>query len=411
MSGPKGGSYEVVDTAAQRRARELQQAREEEVRAVSTWRATAARVAASRKAHGQVIDAMPSPPPSAAADAAAVRARAAALTSGARQVRERLDQQVKTAAASALHRHLEDTGLLTTIALTPAPVASAPAARNAAPVTAAVPPAKDADVAARVRRQLEHLPPDADPGDVDRAVNLAAQVDQATSQWRAELLLDALEKAVDRAVARTAEAQRVADREHAVAAELTVLLNRLAGVDGATATELRATIIRASKDRLQEVPFGLVDAVSSVLQLARAEADQRLVARLMRDGLAELGYRLGPEFDAELHTSGVAFAGAPGSAYGVKIRLEQGTARFSAQVVKPDDRARSHQEDETAEQTFCTDFTALVDYTRAHGLHTDVNIRVAAGAVDVQQVPATHIPTVGGTVTQHISAQQGQVRR
>ena len=110
MSGPKGGSYEVVDTAAQRRARELQQAREEEVRAVSTWRATAARVAASRKAHGQVIDEMPPPPPSAAADAAAVRARAAALTSGARQVRERLDQQVKTTAASALHRHLETPG-------------------------------------------------------------------------------------------------------------------------------------------------------------------------------------------------------------------------------------------------------------------------------------------------------------
>jgi len=394
MSGPKSGSYQIIETAADIAARELRQARQEEAAAQAAWDAVAARIATARAMHPSRIVAMPSAPRAAKNAAAAVRSRAIQLTEIARRAREDLEGQLQQAASAALHQHLQSAGLLTvTLAAAPPPRA----ANKAASDVPKPPPPVDAGIAARVQRRLDELPSDADPAVITRAVDLAAQVRRATSQWRADGLLDALSATVEQARAVAARHRADAATRDAAAGQLAALRTSLNEITGDRVAKLRDHITALSETRPLAVPAGLREQVTAVLTAHQTAQHQLRVTKALREGLLELGYLLGPEFDTQLQATGVAFARTASTPYGVKFRLEPDATRFTAQVVTPDDRVRSRDEDAAAEQTFCSDLAELLDHARRHGINTRLDIRTPAGAVPVQRVPASSMPAAART--------------
>lgn len=382
MSGPKGGSYQV-ETAAQRESRLLRDARADYATALSAWDSAAVLLAAAGVACGQKPSYLPPVPLAAGADSAAVhrataelRAATSAALAEARVSRERVAARRAAACIARIRDHLE----------TAAPEAAQvhPSAQQQ-PATSSTPPATTtvdrARVEQRVRRRLDELAElDHDASRVD---DLISDIAAASSGSRIDLLMAELDLVVTDARSATARIRQI----QAARADLVSLQARVAEVPGDSGERLRARIAHLIQGEATSVPIELPGLVDAAVEQADADADRLHVVTVMTAALRELGYSIGPEFSTHLSgadATGYARNGA--SRYGIKVRLEPGLNRFTAQAVKSDRALTSAQEDADAERQFCAALETVTALAKRDGVLLDVDIRNAPGDFNVQQV-------------------------
>ncbi|WNG81154.1 hypothetical protein C6A86_023645 [Mycobacterium sp. ITM-2016-00316] len=399
MSGPKGGCYRV-ESAQQREARLLRDAKARYARARSIWQAAQSRVAATSSMINRNFDLQAPAAPAADAGSAEFEHAASALEVAARaavdaasSAREQFasatfaDQIARIAAAAAAER---------SVVTEPA----SPVQRGSVAIddTLAESSVDRIRVRARVERRLTEL---ADlEHNTDRVKILITDIANARTETRIELLISELDLILSAGRAVREHEVQVAQ----VRADLEEMAARITDVTGAQADALRGRISEAVTAETTSVPAGLQTAVDAVIADADADTDRRHVIAAMRGALEELGYTLGTEFDTQLEGSrGTAVIAGPTAGYGVKVRLEEDVNRFSAQAVKSDAALTSRKEDTEAERRFCGDFAALTALLRDDGVTLDVDIHLEPGATSVQVVPAEQVtPTgVSGAARRH----------
>lgn len=383
MSGPKGGSYQV-ETAAQLEARMLRDAKADYARAQSAWDSSNALLSAVATVSGESLTTARPTVPAADADSAAY-ARAAA------ELLEAADGVAAMAAAArervAARRHMVSIARIVD-SLAASSQTEAPKRPTVQRRTGAATPSASATSAIdrvgteqRVRRRLDALAGfDHNTAQVEA---LVSDIAAARSQSRIDLLVRELDLVIDDARAALARVEKI----RAVRAELSALEARAAALSGPVATGLRERIARLLTEEVISMPPDLPALVEEAIRHADAEADWLHVVRVMNAALKSLGYRVGPDFSTELAGErATAYARSGSSRYGIKVRLEPGSARFTAQAVKSDAALTSPQEDAAAERDFCAALDSLVAVAARDGVSLDVDIRVKPGAYEVQQV-------------------------
>ncbi|SEH46821.1 hypothetical protein SAMN04489835_0147 [Mycolicibacterium rutilum] len=377
MSGPKGGAYHV-ETAEQREARMLRDAKAAYARAESRWQEIVSRRAALAAVAGEApaCERPAAPPASAdsAAFSAAAQALEAATATAATALSAAREEVAQTAHAAQVAK------LVATLQAEPQHQPDHRASRwrqTRAPEPQ--PETVDWDrVNERIDRRirdLAHLDHDA-----ARAQELIADIHRCRSESRISLLLNELDFLI--AESRAATAQREA--QAATRADLLAMQARLDGVAGADA--LRERVATLIADGVTAVPDYLTAAVEAAIEQADAEADRQHVVRVMNKALQELGYVVGPQFSTDLSSANAAVARNGSSHYGLKVRLEPGSNRFTAQAVRSDAVLTTADEDAAAERVFCDALDKMIELAKRDGVDLDVDLRHEPGAYAVQKV-------------------------
>ncbi|MCV7281784.1 hypothetical protein H7J88_19325 [Mycolicibacterium flavescens] len=377
MSGPKGGAYHV-ETAEQREARMLRDAKAAYAGAESRWQDVVSRRAVLLQVAGSAPACERPAPPSAHADSTAYTAAAQALQAATEQAATALSAAREEAAQSA--HAAQVAGLVESVQAQAQPTTTHRASRweSTRPQTPE-PAAVDRDrVNERLGRRIRDLATlDHDP---TRVQELVADIKRAGSETRIDLLLNELDLVITGSRAATARREAVA----ATRAELTAMRARLAEVPAADALRDRISALIAAD--ATAVPDDLIAAVDAAVAQADAEADRQHVVRVMHRALQELGYVVGPQFSTDLSGANAALARNGSSHYGVKVRLEPGSNRFTAQAVRSDAVITTADEDAAAERVFCDALDKMVELAKRDGVDLDVDLRHAPGAYAVQKV-------------------------
>lgn len=407
MSGPKGGSYRV-ETAAQRETRMLRDARADYARAQAEWENAVVRIEAARQLSGAQLSCSRPQSPATEADSAAYTRAAAELRSAAETAVRRAGA-AREAAAARVHA-AQVARLVNRIGLEPGSdfADSGKSARQSrwqsGQEQRAEPDRNTIDrssVAVRVQRRLEELA--GLDHNRDRVDVLIADIAAAGTESRVDMLIRELDLLIDDARAATATAEKAA----IAAAELAAMQSRLDALPAAPVAAVRERISALITAGATEIPADLPGLVDEAVRAADAEDDRGHVAAVMSSALQHLGYRTGPEFSTDLSGArGTAYARSSGSHYGIKLRLEPASGRFTAQAVKSDATLTSAQEDTAAEDEFCSVLGEVVELARRGGVELDLDVRTPAGAHQIQQVA----DTVLGAATRSTSQTSGARR-
>ncbi|MCK0177622.1 hypothetical protein [Mycolicibacterium sp. F2034L] len=367
MSGPKGGAYRV-ETAEQREARMLREAKAKYVSAESAWQDVLSRRRVLLAVTGSAPACERPAAPSATADSAAYSAAARALQKATTEAAGEI-AAAREAAAQQVHADR--------VAQMVESVRSEQRSRQAATVTPAPDRTRIDERIDRRVRELAHLEHDS-----EQARQLVDDIRASGSPSRVDLLLNELDVIIKDG--RAAEARRAA--VSAARARLLAMRSRLGELTGTDVAGLRIRIEQLIRGEVPTVPDDLVTAVDAAVRHADEEDDRRHVARVMHETLEELGYVVGPEFSTDLCGATAAYARRGSSHYGVKLRLEPGAHRFSAQAVRSDAVLTSAGEDAAAERAFCDALGKLVELAGRDGVDLRVDVRTEPGAYALQQV-------------------------
>jgi len=383
VSGPKGGSYRV-ESAEQIEARQLRDAKARYTRVQSLWESAQLRMAATVAVIGKPV---PHQTP------VAVRSGAGSTEYDAAAARlEALVEKANNAASTALEEHSEAQfagqiariAAATAAAAPPVPVVRREQEADTAP--AAAPTVDRKRVADRVQRRLSELA--AVEHDQERVRVLVDDIANAGSESRIDLLISELDVLVRNGRDAAAHAAAVLQTRAALQ-EISV---RVSGIVGALADSIRRRVADLLASEVEDVPAELKADVDRAVAAADTQADRQHLVASMHRALEQLGYVLGPEFDTQLAgDQGTAVVAGPTAGYGVKVRLESGVNRFSAQAVKSDAVITSGEQDLEVEREFCDDFHELVTLARADGVELDLDIELQPGEAKVQAVAAEKV--------------------
>lgn len=402
MSGPKGGSYRV-ESAKQREERLLRDAKASYVRAQSLWRAAQSKMETTAAATGVAVRFDPPAAVRSGADSAAYRAAAAALEAAA---------QAAVEAAAAVRQECADARFAAQVARITAASAATPvesvashqresAVKSAETTSAPVAEVDRARTAERVQRRLSALA--AVDHDGGRAQLLVGDIAKAQKQSRVDLLISELD-------AMVRDGQAAAERAGVVAqvrADLEALAARIQDIQGEAADAVRQQVTHLIATEVLAVPSALGATVDQLVAVVDAEADRHHVVASMQRALEQLGYTLGPEFETQLENNrGTAIVSGPMAGYGVKVRMERDSNRFTAQAVKSDAVITSAEKDMEAERAFCDDFGEMVAMVRGDGIELNVDIDVDPGVTAVQEVAAEQVAASGRPRAQRRSAER-----
>lgn len=411
MSGPKGGAYRV-ETAEQREARMLRDAKAQYAQAESAWDSVISRIAALSAVTGTALSVQRPAKVPAGADSAVYAAAASQLQAAAAAAASAIAEAREDAAAAA---HAEQVArIVSRLASAPQPADTpqrvsrwqASRAQDAVEDQTPVETIDWVRVKERIDRRLGELA--GLDHDVTHLQGLLADIGAATAQSRIDLLIGEIDHVISEAAVAAARRDAIA----ATRGELAALNVRIADLAGADPDALRRRISGLIATEAAEVPPDLVTAVETALQCADAEADRRHVVAVMHKALEQLGYVAGPEFSTDLSgAKGAAFARSESSHYGVKLRLEPGSARFSAQAVKSDAALTTIAEDVAAEHAFCDAFDRMVELAKRDGVELDVDIRTSPGAAKVQKVAEAALGTATAAVGRRRTRTQKQQSR
>jgi hypothetical protein len=408
MSGPKGGSYRV-ESAAQRDARMLRDAKAQYARAETLWNEASSRLVAVEQLTGQQLTAERPQRVPANADADTYTQAAADLETAASATAARATHVREQAARSAYNNQIEQLILDINVDL-PNETASRQSGLQSADEQTTAPPklAIDRDrINERVQRRLNELA--AIDHDYQRVRALLVDIAKAGSRSRIDMLIGELDYQISEA--KTAAAHREAAA--ATLAELTAMQTRVAELAGPETDQLRSRIADLITHRVEAVPPDLPAAVEAAVSSADDEADRQCVVAAMRKALDHLGYVVGPEFSTGLlGRPSVAYARNGSTRYGVKIRLEPDHSRFSAQAVKSDAELSSREQDAAAEREFCTAINEVVKLAKQDGVDIAFDTRARAGEFPIQQVAEPKLARPSATRSAPRSAPaQKQARR
>jgi hypothetical protein len=365
----------------------LRDAKASYARAQSLWDCAVARARAVTEVTGLAVTTMHPPAVAVGADSTTYQLAATELEAAAEKVSADAGDARESAARVAHETQIQR--MLHRLAAEQAPagraVASAPQshrpAEHPAEMTATTDEIDRDRVKDRVGRRLAELA--RLDHHTDRLEVLVTDIAEADSQSRIDLLIGELDFEITQA--RTAAVHRTA--REAAHSELVALRARLDNLSTPDVTGLRRSIDELLSTDVDQVPADLVASVDRAVRAADAEADRRHVASAMQDALEKLGYAIGPEFSTDLvGAQGAAFARNGSSRYGLKLRLEPGAARFTAQAVKSDAALTTAAEDLAAEHTFCDALDSVIELARHDGVELDLDIETEPGVCAVQQV-------------------------
>ncbi|WP_229075940.1 hypothetical protein [Actinoplanes sp. DH11] len=404
MSSMTGARY-VVETAAERLAREQRQEWERYVVARGEVEALRAEAQAYRSVYGNRIAKVPA---GRQAKPKQSPARIAAATAELRELARRERDTLRDAVSAASRSDVS--GLLAAGPAVPdaatgarvwddTVVAPAPAA---APAEKTVPAVAVPDRAAeeRTRRNAERRQaaagraadlvsrlPAATPAQTRAAcVAAAAEIAGGASDGRARLLLVDLEK-------RVREEQRAEGVVDRARRELQAVAAPLETVTGEEPDRLRARIERLVEQRVTEVPDGLRAEVDAVVERADRARRRRAVANALRTELADLGYQVAEGFETRLADAGVAYAGmSDGRGYGVKVLLDRDDPVIRTQVVRARSTHVAPADDVGAERKFCDDYDVVTRRMRKQGVEVAEMARQEPGRRPVQAVADEFVP-------------------
>lgn len=402
MSGPKGGSYHV-ETAAQREARMLRAALADYARAEQEWATAQVRLAAAASLTGDVLACGRPTPLRDNADSAAC-ARAAQELRDAAAAAVEVAGESRRRASAALHADQVARLMVRIDDAEPVRTVVRKSRWQASPATA--PRTADIDrdrVAERVRARLDGFA--AVDHDTAKVAALVRDIAGAGSQSRVDLLIAEL----DHLLAETRAGVEREERSRQVCGDLHAMQARISGLTSPAASDLRTRLVELIAVAAQEIPADLAAEVDRLIADADAESDRLCVVEAMASALTELGYGTGPEFSTALSsTQATAYARSGASQYGIKVRLESDTNRFTAQVVKSDATLTSTAEDEQAERDFCGTVNRLIEAVAGHGVVLDLDIRTPPGACAVQSVAAVTLGNAASTQRRGARRQQEQ---
>ncbi|MBB2946865.1 hypothetical protein FB565_006633 [Actinoplanes lutulentus] len=409
MSSMTGARY-VVETAAERLAREQRQEWERYVAARGEVEALRAEAQAYRSVYGDRIAKVPA---GKAAKPGQSPARIAAATGELRELvrreRETLRASVGAASRSDVSGLLAASGAAASVTATRTwddsvvtPAADAPAVGTAMPSDR--PAGVDAEpdsgavdrtekVIARRRAAAERAAdlvsrlPAATPGETRAAcAEAAAEIAGGATDGRARLLLVDLEK-------RVRAEQRTDEQVERVRRELLAVAAPLETVTGDEPAKLRARIGRLIEQRVTGVPDGLRAEADAALDRADKARRRRAVANAMRTQLADLGYQVAEGFETGLADSGVAFAAmGDRGGYGVKVLLDPDQPVIRTQVVRAASTHAAQADDIGAERKFCDDYDVMTRRMRKQGVEVAEAARQAPGKRPVQAVADEFVP-------------------
>ncbi|MFF3855934.1 hypothetical protein [Micromonospora sp. NPDC002575] len=240
--------------------------------------------------------------------------------------------------------------------------------------------------ATRAAELLSRLPA-ATPDEVRAPCAAAvAEIAAGAPASRAHLLLRDLEERV------TAQ-QRAEERVALARRDLLTIAAPLETVPGEAAARLRRRVARLVADRADHVPDGLRAEADEVVAQADRARRRKAVADAVRVGLTDLGYRVGDGFDTALAGTGVAYAAMDGdTGYGVKVLLDRDDPVIRTQVVRAGGARAARFDDADAERKFCDDYEVIKRRVRRAGIPLDQFGQVDPGRQAVQIVADEMIP-------------------
>ncbi|TDC67014.1 hypothetical protein E1258_01210 [Micromonospora sp. KC207] len=402
MSGITGARY-VVETAAERLAREQRAQWQQFVQVRGELEALRAEAEAYRSVYGSRISrvaagarARPNHSPhriaAATADVALLvgrereRLRTEVLAASRQDVSGLLDVPATKAADATRTRRQWDDSTVTEPAR--------PASRQRDDSAAQAARARDDAAAqerhrARATRAAELLSrlPAATPDEVRAPCAAAvAEIAAGAPAGRAHLLLRDLEE-------RVGAQQRAEERVALTRRDLLTIAAPLETVPGEAAARLRKRVARLVAERADRVPDGLRAEADEIVAQADRARRRKAVADAIRVGLTDLGYRVGEGFDTALAGTGVAYAAMDGDAgYGVKVLLDRDDPVIRTQVVRAGSTRAGRFDDVAAERKFCDDYEVIKRRVRRNGIPIDQFGQIDPGRQAVQVVADEMIP-------------------
>ncbi len=381
MSGPKGGTYQIV-SAAELARRRLAAAESAESETLQQLRSQEVRCAAACDAYGLEPLEVGAPPRAARGDAEAlerwVEATRVAVTAS--------DVALAEAVADARSARVSEAlgGLAAALVVDPIPEGSSEPAteRRSEPASVDDDAWRD-EVRRSVERSLRSLDLDCTAGEAAAVEALADAAVTAPSKVRGRQLAEVLGNDVGRAN-RAAVARR--ERTGAVRS----CLERLGAWDHPATSEARRWILAEIDGSLPTAD--LAARADAAVAEAVGDRDRELVAASVRRSLQSFGYVVEEGFETLVVDDGVAYVRrADWSDHAVAVRLFDGRPRVAFNVVSrtgPIDAVRSTE----VEREWC----AAVDQIEAalvdDGVVLDLTDRTPAGAVPVQIVADDRFP-------------------
>jgi hypothetical protein len=219
---------------------------------------------------------------------------------------------------------------------------------------------------------------------------LAREIVLAPTLERAEALATQLRLAVHEASA----AQQALVKE---SAEARVMLESMP--EEAPAPLLRALEhVAAGVARLDDDLRKASQAVLDDAAADRERAEQSAASVVLAQSLRDLGYEV-EDIESTLFVDGgtAHFRRAGWENYFVRLRVDPASRSINFNVVRASgdaDSAERRRQDVLAEDRWCAEFPKLMQTLEARGLKLEVTRRLDAGAVPVQVVDASTLPSV-----------------
>ncbi|BCJ39763.1 hypothetical protein GCM10010168_77810 [Actinoplanes ianthinogenes] len=403
MSSMTGARY-VVETAAERLAREQRAEWERYVQARGELEAVRAEAEAYRSVYGDRIAKVPAGRQARPKHSPAkIAATTGELRELARREREALRSAVSAASRSDVSGLLAAGPAAEAVSTTrtwddsvlekaPEPVRTTDGSAARRTEKRAARRKADAERAADL---VSRLPAGAPAETRAACAAAAAEIAGGASEIRVRLLLTDLEK-------RVRDAQRDDEQVGRARRELLAVAAPLETVPGEEADRLRARIQRLIAERVLEVPDGLRAEADTVVDRADRARRRKAMANALRTKLTDLGYQVTEGFETRLAGDGVAYAGmGDGRGYGVKVLLDQDNPVVRTQVVRARSTHAGAADDAGAERKFCDDYDVLLRSMRKEGVEVADVARQEPGKRPVQAVADEFIPAKAAQARQH----------
>lgn len=392
MSGPKTVGYTVVETEADRRAREWRRLQETRRQLSVQRQRLVERVAVAQEAYGVAIDV-----PEVAVEAGRGTEELERLSQELEAAREQLsageralDEGVRATRTQALVSRLAGAeakgaqGAVSASSILAAQRAGRTEGRGEGLERASL-----AEAVARVTGRLDARTPRETVERIDRAaVAVLGEEDPSVAKRG----VDALRLGVQQA---NEAVQRLDQRRH----ELDELRRQLVDFPGPRTGEmLRA--LDALERTGGEITTELKAAVEKARSADKGETERRQVAKALKSSLGDLGYEVGEDFETLLGDQGVADAHQSAwRGYAVRVRsgADSSDVRFNVvreEAAGPWQSAR----DKEVEESWCSDFERLLSLLERRGVEPEVVRRIPAGTLPVPAArPAGEVAEGGQT--------------
>lgn len=399
MSGPKSGSYVLVDRA--RIAEQERQRARNQARSRHGELAAAVRAAHDELARTDGLDAqLPTVPawPGEDADTDTYRtldAEVARLVTATRTAMA----QARTARRS---RHVRESLGATRADTQVRTAAEALTDLPAEPPTTRARPEAARSVTDTTLRLLDRLRDDA-PATARDAVDTAVErLTQASTRTEQDRWVTELRHAVDLANRTAARREHDTERARLLLADL----QRLETPPDDLVAGLEQVLLDDA-----ELDDTLVEQVRATVAAADAAEEAAVVATSVAEVLEELGYELGEEFGTILARDGLAHVRVDEPDWrdhGVRVRLDAEGRKLGFHLVRAAGREGAAARDAQLEADWCEDVPDVVAQVAARGLQLDLTARTEPGVLPVLEVPAE---TLGAASADHDEAEQRRAAR